>query len=181
MPTLRTEKYDAALRLCHEASFRVFFGGCRERKMMESKERIMKFLKLSIVVAFVALLAAACGQSVSNNAVTTSNSVKNTPVNTAPTTPAPVDELAGAKKIFTEKCVGCHKETGTGGEKDVDGVKIKVPDFTSEKLKAEPDAEFTDIIKNGEKEEGMPSFKDKLSEQEIKDLVRLIRRDFQKK
>ena len=43
------------------------------------------------------------------------------------------------------------------------------------------DADWLEAIQNGVPEDGMPAFKDKLSEQEIKDLVKLIRKDFQKK
>ena len=53
--------------------------------------------------------------------------------------------------------------------------------FTSDKLKANYDeADWMDVITNGEGNK-MPAFKDKLSEAEIKDLVKLIRKDFQGK
>lgn len=42
------------------------------------------------------------------------------------------------------------------------------------------DDKYIDYIKNGVPEEGMPAFKDRLTEQQIKDIVKLIRRDFQK-
>lgn len=139
----------------------------------------MKLTKIAIMIAAVALFALACSKTETNTS--TPNTAKSTPPVTAPTAAATPDELAGAKKIFSEKCVGCHKENGTGGEKDIDGVKIKVPDLTSEKMKAEPDTEFIDIITNGAKEDGMPAFKGKVSDQEIKDLVKLIRKEIQKK
>ncbi len=143
---------------------------------------MMKFAKLLFVTVAFAILVAACGNTANNSTTSTTNTAKNTAPSASPTAAVPTpDELAAAKKIFSEKCVGCHKENGTGGEKDVDGVKIKVPDLTSEKMKNEPDNDFIDIINNGDKEEGMPAFKGKISEQEIKDLVKLIRKEIQKK
>ncbi len=145
----------------------------------------MKKLKIAIAFTAAALFIAACGSNTapttSNNSTAASNTAKTTPANTAPVNAATPDELAAVRKIYTEKCVGCHKENGTGGEKEIDGVKIKVPDFTTDKMKGEPDQEFIDAITNGYKEDGMPAFKGKISDQEIKDLVKLIRKDFQKK
>ncbi len=141
----------------------------------------MKLTKIAILIAAIALVALACSKTETNTSTPHSNLAKSTPANTAPSATATPDELAAAKKIFSEKCVGCHKDNGTGGEKDIDGVKIKVPDLTSEKMKAEPDTEFVDIITNGAKEDGMPAFKGKISDQEIKDLVKLIRKEIQKK
>ncbi|MBK7709135.1 MAG: cytochrome c [Acidobacteria bacterium] len=141
----------------------------------------MKFAKLLFVTVAFAILVAACGNTANNSTTSTTNTAKNT----APAHPRPrrcrPRMNSPPPKIFSEKCVGCHKENGTGGEKDVDGVKIKVPDLTSEKMKNEPDNDFIDIINNGDKEEGMPAFKGKISEQEIKDLVKLIRKEIQKK
>ena len=142
----------------------------------------MKLAKLLFVTVALGVFVAACGNTANNSTTSTTNTAKNTAANASPTAAAPTpNELAAAKKIFSEKCVGCHKENGTGGEKDIDGVKIKVPDLTSEKMKNEPDADFIAVITNGEKEEGMPAFKGKISDQEIKELVNLIRKEIQKK
>jgi mono/diheme cytochrome c family protein len=163
----------------------VFFDRLGYTLQKSIEEKRMKTLKILIVAGSLALFGVACGNNAANNQPPAANTARNAAPNTAPSTApanaATPDELAGAKKIFTEKCVGCHKENGTGGEKEIDGVKIKVPDFTSERLKAESDAEFVKIITNGEKEEGMPAFKGKVSDQEINDLVKLIRKEFQKK
>ena len=142
----------------------------------------MKLAKLLFVTVAFSVFVAACGNTANNSTTSTTNTAKNTAANASPTAAAPTpNELAAAKKIVSEKCVGCHKENGTGGEKDIDGVKIKVPDLTSEKMKNEPDADFIAVITNGEKEEGMPAFKGKISDQEIKELVNLIRKEIQKK
>lgn len=95
------------------------------------------------------------------------------------TNSAQPDELAEARKIYMEKCVKCHKEDGTGGKTMIDGIQIRVPNFRSEKMKKEPDSDFIKAIKNGIPDEGMPSFKDELNEEQIKQLVNFIRKEFQ--
>lgn len=141
----------------------------------------MKAFKLTLSLLSLSVFAIACSVSVnnSNSSSTASTLSANQETSSAPTAQAPVDELAAAKKIYSDKCVRCHKEDGKGGVTDIDGEKIKAPDFTKEKMKKHADEEFIDVITNGESGEGMPAFKGKLTEDEIKSLVKLIRRDFQ--
>jgi mono/diheme cytochrome c family protein len=141
----------------------------------------MKILKFCLVLSAVAMFVFACSED--KTAVKPSNipvdSVNATPAATAQPTAA-VDELAAAKKIYADKCVRCHKADGTGGKTEIDGLKINAPDLTTDKRKKEPDSEFIEAIEKGFPDDGMPAFKGKISDQEIKDLVKLIRRDFQK-
>ena len=137
----------------------------------------MKYIKLSLV--FAAIFVAAC-------TVTTSTTSDNKPVVNAPaantnlTNALPQsDELASAKKIYSEKCVNCHKADGLGGQVDLEGTKIKVISYKSDKAMNHDDAKLVDIITNGD--DDMPAYGKKLSETEIKDLVKLIRKDFQGK
>lgn len=146
----------------------------------------MKYLKSTVALTALALLAVACGTS-SN--VSTNNAKPSAPANaanapagaTTPANTAPADELAAVRKIYQDKCIKCHKADGTGGESEFDGVKIKAPDFTSPKHQNHPDAEMISAIEKGFPDDGMPAFKGKISDQEIKDLVKMIRKDFQKK
>jgi mono/diheme cytochrome c family protein len=147
----------------------------------------MKFLKIGLIAIFSTLFILACSKannttnSTNNSTAVVVNSNNSAPKNTNTAPSVPTDELASAKKIFTDDCAKCHKETGTGGETEADGKKFKVPDFTSEKLKADFDEEdWTDIITNGAGK-NMPAFGKKLSEADIKNLIKLIRRDFQGK
>jgi mono/diheme cytochrome c family protein len=140
----------------------------------------MKILKLCLVLSAVALFVFACSE---NKPATTTSNIPVDSVNTTPATVQPtaaVDELAAAKKIYSEKCVRCHKEDGTGGKTEIDGLKINAPNLTSDKKKKDPDSEFIEAIEKGFPDDGMPAFKGKISDQEIKNLVKLIRRDFQK-
>ncbi|HEY0459775.1 MAG TPA: cytochrome c [Pyrinomonadaceae bacterium] len=145
----------------------------------------MKILKLSLVFSALALFIFACSENKTANTNTNGSNKSNivvtnadSPTNAPPT--AATDELASAKKIYSEKCVRCHKEDGSGGETDIEGTKIKAPNFTSDRMKKKPDSEFIETIEKGATEDGMPAFKGKISNDDIKNLVKLIRRDFQK-
>jgi mono/diheme cytochrome c family protein len=140
----------------------------------------MKIIKSCLVLAATALFVFACSENKPSTPNTANTNKPAVNTNTATTPTAATDELASAKKTFSEKCVRCHKEDGTGGESDIEGKKIKAPNFTTDRMKKETDADFIETIENGEKDEGMPSFKGKLTDEEIKNLVKLIRRDFQK-
>jgi mono/diheme cytochrome c family protein len=140
----------------------------------------MKILKTSLILTAFALFIFACTENKTANTNTINNS--NTVIVANNTQPAAtIDELASAKNIFMKTCVKCHKEDGTGGVTVFEDTTIKAPNFTSDKMKNEDDAEFIETIENGEKEDGMPAFKGKLSEEEIKNLVKFIRREFQGK
>lgn len=143
----------------------------------------MKYIKLSLVFAAIFVFAVACTVSTSTTTTSDNKAAANKPAantnapatNTAP----PADELASAKKIYSEKCVNCHKADGTGGEVDLEGDKLKVPSYKSDKALKLDDAKMASIIADGDDE--MPAFGKKLSETEIKDLVKMIRKDFQGK
>src|SRR5215213_3952977 len=140
----------------------------------------MKIIKLCLCLSAIGLFIFACSENKTANSNTTNIVVTNTntATNAAPT--AAPDELASAKKIYLDKCVRCHKEDGTGGKTEIDGVKINAPNLTSDKLKKEPDSEFIEAIEKGFPDDGMPAFKGKISDAEIKNLVKLIRKEFQK-
>lgn len=142
----------------------------------------MNFLKIGFVLSAILFFIIACNQTQPAN----TNSVSNTAVvinsnNPAQTPVIATDDLASARKIYSQICVNCHKEGGTGGESVIDGKKIKAPNFTTDRMKNEPDAEFIEVIENGEQGDGMPAFKNRLSNDDIKNLVKMIRKDFQGK
>ncbi len=145
----------------------------------------MKFLKIAILIAAVALFIFACSSdkttTVANNNSTTAaaNSANKPVVNANMPAATPADELSATRKIYSEECAKCHKDNGMGGQSQVDGKTVKAPDFTSDKLKSNYDeADWIDVITNGEGSK-MPAFGKKLSEAEIKNLIKLIRKDFQ--
>ncbi len=137
----------------------------------------MKFIKFTLVLFSLALLIIACTETKTNNTNVVTNTIV---VNTTARPTAAPDEFAEARKIFSESCVGCHRANGEGGEKDFEGTKIKVPSYKSKGAMAASDDKLYNRITNGEEGE-MPAFKDKLSDAQMKDLVKYIRREFQGK
>ncbi|MBZ5684183.1 MAG: cytochrome c [Acidobacteriia bacterium] len=81
--------------------------------------------------------------------------------------PAFADDAAATYKA---KCAMCH---GPDGKGTAVGTKMGARDFASPEVKAETDAQLTDIITKGKGK--MPSYSGKLKDAEIKDLVTHIR------
>lgn len=144
----------------------------------------MNFLKIGLILTFFAAFIFACSRTEnSGNAVAVGNqAAANVPAADTPAQPSIAgDEMASARKIYSETCVRCHKADGTGGITNIEGKKIKAPNFTSERQKGESDSEYLEIIENGEADEGMPAYKGEISDDDIKNLVKYIRREFQGK
>ena len=102
------------------------------------------------------------------------------PAGTATPAPTPEDTLAIGRKLFKQNCATCHKEDGTGGKITIEGKTINPDDLTSDKIKKFDDDKITGYIFNGVEDEGMPAFKGKLSEAQIREIVRFVRVDLQK-
>ena len=71
-----------------------------------------------------------------------------------------------AAATYKSKCAVCHGPEGKGG-------KMGTRDFGSPEVKAETDAQLTEIISKGKGK--MPAYDGKLKDSEIKDLVAFIR------
>jgi len=71
-----------------------------------------------------------------------------------------------AQATYKAKCAMCHGADGKGG-------KMGTRDFASPEVKAETDAQLTDIITKGKGK--MPGYSGKLSDEDIKGLVTYIR------
>ncbi len=138
----------------------------------------MNHFKLLLCLATIFLFIAACAKQAE---ITSQNTANKTVANIEPmVATAPPDEFASSRKIFKEQnCVKCHKEDGSGGATEIDGTKFKTPDLRSERMKNAKDADFISTIENGEDE--MPGYKAKIKPEEIKELVRFIRVEVQRK
>ncbi len=136
----------------------------------------MKYLKLTSIVLPLAIFAAGCAENKpANTAVNTGR-----PVNSSTPLPAAtIDELASGKKGYEQNCAICHKANGTGGEILIEGKKIKPDDLTENKITKFKDEKIIGFMINGITDEGMPSFKNKLSEGEMRDIVKYIRTEIQ--
>jgi mono/diheme cytochrome c family protein len=74
-------------------------------------------------------------------------------------------------QIFEQLCVGCH---GSDGHATTDmGKKVQAADLTSEAVQQQSDSQLTKVIKNGQKK--MPSFADKLSDDDIGNVLAFVR------
>ncbi len=134
----------------------------------------MNVLKICLLLTAAAIFIAACSQG----PTTTTNAPKNTanistPAQSQPPTPA--DEIAKAKELYATNCMICHKDSGKGGKVTIEGKSLEPVDLTSAKLKARTDDKLIKQIVEGVPDEGMPAFKGKLTENEIKQVVSHIR------
>lgn len=139
----------------------------------------MKLIKLLIVVVAIALFAIACGESTSNNQTTTTTNTQPTPAASpkASANPTPADELAAAKVSYGQVCASCHGDSGEGGPVKIEGKMLKVPSLKEGHALKHSDEELAKQISKGGG--GMPPFKDKLTPEQINNLVRFIKRDIQ--
>jgi len=133
----------------------------------------MKQLALALTCIAIALVAFACTETA-------------TPTNTSapaaaasPTPTASVDPLATARANYTKNCEPCHGPQGVGGLVKVEDKQIKVASLKSDHAIKHTDEQLAKTITNGE--EAMPAFKDKLTQAEIQDLVKFVRKEFQGK
>jgi mono/diheme cytochrome c family protein len=97
--------------------------------------------------------------------------------NRAAVSPTP-DQFAAVRATFEKNCKLCHGPNGDGGPvKLEDGTKLKVPSLRDARAVRHPDSDFLKQINKGG--DGMPAFGEKLKPEEINDLIRFIRHEFQ--
>jgi mono/diheme cytochrome c family protein len=137
----------------------------------------MKIIKISLILLALAGFFAACTQTKPTNTEVRSNTA-NVTTNALPATP--VDELASGRKLYADNCAICHKDNGTGGKTTVDGKAIDPASLASESMKKKSDEKLARQISDGAPDDGMPAFKAKLSEAQIKDVVNYVRHGIQK-
>jgi mono/diheme cytochrome c family protein len=135
----------------------------------------MKLVRLGLLMVLVALITLACEKP--NSGASTSP----TPAAATPSaSPTPtVDEFAGARANYGKHCSNCHGDEAKGGIVKVENKRLKVPSLRAGHALKHSDEEYIKQITKGG--DGMPPFKDKLSEAEISDLIRFIHHDFQGK
>ena len=136
----------------------------------------MKLVTLTLLIFAAILLASACTQPETVTTNQTQPTLAASPAAKANVTP---DEFAVARATFQKDCAVCHSSDGTGGVKTLEGKKLKVPSYKDEHALKHSDEDFVKQIMNGG--DGMPAFKDKLSPEEVNNLVRFIRKEFQGK
>ena len=122
---------------------------------------------------------AACGGNAASNA-NTSNQAQNSSATPAPSAAPSVDEMAAAQKLYKANCAACHRDNGTGGKVTIEGRTINPDNLTDDRRKALSDQKILTVMHEGVEDEGMPAFKDKLSEAEMREIVRYVRVELQK-
>lgn len=133
----------------------------------------MKILVSALFFSSVGIFA--CSQQDSTMNINVNRTRNGTPVPAAT-----VDELASGKTVYETNCMVCHKDDGTGGKLTIEGKSLNVEDLTADKIKKMSDERIITYIMNGVEDEGMPAFSGKLSEGEMRDVVKFIRTQFHK-
>jgi mono/diheme cytochrome c family protein len=94
---------------------------------------------------------------------------------TNPVKPTP-ESQAHAKSVYGMDCAICHGAKGNGKGELVEDMKLKMKDFSDPAtLKDRSDGELFYIIKNGEDKEKMPAEGPRAKDDDIWNLVILIR------
>ncbi len=135
----------------------------------------MNSAKFAAIILVIGCLTTACNSS---GTLTTNQTQPSATPATAAATATP-DLLAEAYQDFQKNCQVCHGEKGQGGRVEVEGRKLKVPSLRDGHALEHTDEKFVKQITEGDEE--MPAFRDKLSPNEINDLVRFIRKELQGK
>ena len=137
----------------------------------------MNYCKLCIVFAAALIFATACDQaSKTPNAGGNSTATTTKPADPTPAPPVPpANEIADGKKIYATNCMICHQDSGKGGKVTIEGKTIEPDDLTTAKMKAKTDEKLTGYIVDGATDNGMPAFKGKLTDDQIKAVVKHLR------
>lgn len=81
--------------------------------------------------------------------------------------PATADDAAA---LYKSKCQVCH---GPDGKGTAAGLKMGTKDFQSPEVQKQPDADLIKVTKEGKGK--MPKYEGKLTDDQIKDLIKFIR------
>jgi len=129
----------------------------------------MKRLSL-VLIPFALLWLGAC-----QTAKTTGTQSAN---NASPPAQSTPDPFAAVRTSYEKNCKLCHGANGEGGPVKLDdGTKLKVPSLREGHALKHPDSDFVKQITKGG--DGMPAFGEKLKPEEINEMIRFIRQEFQ--
>ena len=133
----------------------------------------MKLCRTSLLIALIAFFVTSCSKQ-----ATPPPSTAGPSANTGATAAATPDPFAATRGVFAKDCQTCHGVDGKGGPvKLEDGTRLKVPSLREGHSVRHSDSDFLKQIQAGG--DGMPAFKDKLSMQQINELIKFIRQEFQ--
>ena len=135
----------------------------------------MNSVKFAAIILVIGYFSSAC---TSSDTLTTNQTQPSASPAAAAATAAP-DPFAKAYLNFQKNCEECHGEKGQGGTVEIKGKKLKVPSLRDGHALKHTDEKLVKQITEGDDE--MPAFKDKLSAEEINELIRFIRKELQGK
>jgi mono/diheme cytochrome c family protein len=135
----------------------------------------MNSAKFAAIILVIGCFTNAC---TSSDTLSTNQTQPSASPSAAAATAAP-DQFAKAYLNFQKNCQECHGEKGQGGLVEIKGKKLKVPSLRDGHALKHTDEKFVKQITEGDDE--MPAFKDKLSADEIDELIRFIRKELQGK
>jgi cytochrome c553 len=90
-------------------------------------------------------------------------------------TDADKDEIESSQLLYERFCVACHGAQGKGGGPMAAVLVPPVTDLTSQKARDKSDADLLKIIRDGTRNGVMPSYKHRLTPDELRSLVAYIR------
>ncbi len=136
----------------------------------------MKLLMAVLSCVAMVLVVTACTETAAPTNTSTPRAA-GSPASASPA--ASVDQFARAEANYKKHCDACHGESGEGGLVKVDNKQIKVASLKSEHAMKHTDEKLQKTITGGDEE--MPAFKDKMSQEEIAEMVQFVRKHFQGK
>jgi mono/diheme cytochrome c family protein len=138
----------------------------------------MKLTLLVLSCVVFTLIVIGCTETATSTNTSTPRTASASPSPSASAS-ASADEFARARANYAKNCEACHGPNAEGGVAKVDNKQIKVPSLKSDHAIKHTDEKLTKTITAGEEE--MPAFKDKLSQEQIAEMVRYIRKVVQGK
>jgi mono/diheme cytochrome c family protein len=125
----------------------------------------------SLIVAAGLLLAIASACKTNQTGVSNGG-------NSHPSAQATPDQFAAVRGPYDKECKNCHGSNGEGGPVKLDdGTKLKVPTLREGRTVRHPDSDYLKQITKGG--DGMPAFERKLTADQMTDLIKMIRAEFQ--
>ena len=85
---------------------------------------------------------------------------------------AAADDLELGRTVYAKKCASCHGADGKGNAKMAKMLKVNIPMMTDAAGKS--DAELMKLVSEGKKP--MPSFKKRLSKEELEAVVHYVKK-----
>ena len=131
-------------------------------------------IRCQLMVAAALLIAFSIGCKTNQPSNTAAND------NRRPAAQSTPDQFAAVRGIYAKDCESCHRAKGEGGPaKQDDGSTLKVPTLREGRAVRHDDDEFLKQITKGG--DGMPAFDQKLTPEQMNQLIRMIRVEFQGK